>query len=103
LSPARWGTREHIVNLFGEDASDIHITRRQFNFRYTSAAHLVEVFRTYYGPTFKAFGALDAKDQQGLTRAIEQLVNEHNVGGPSSVVVPADYLEIVIVRAGGSS
>lgn len=103
LSPARWGTREHIVNLFGDDASSIHIERRQFSFRYTSAAHLVEVFRTYYGPTFKAFGALDPQNQRALTTAFEKLVDAHNIGGPGSVVVPADYLEIVITRAGGSS
>ena len=96
-SPALWGTEPHIVELFGKRAADIRCTRRTFNFRYASPAHWVRVFRDYYGPTHKAFAALDAQRQVALERDIVALLERLNVGGPSSLVVPGEYLEVVVV------
>ena len=59
-SPALWGSEPRIVELFGPEATDIRCVRRNFNFRYRSAAHWIEVFRNLYGPTHKAYAALDA-------------------------------------------
>ncbi|MBA4261354.1 MAG: SAM-dependent methyltransferase [Comamonadaceae bacterium] len=98
LSPVLWGTESHIVELFGSQAAQIHCEHRHFNFRYRSAAHWVQVFRELYGPTHKAFGALDAPGAQSLERAITALLDELNVAGPQSLVVPSEYLEIVITK-----
>jgi ubiquinone/menaquinone biosynthesis C-methylase UbiE len=95
-SPALWGTEAHLVSLFGPRASDIQVTRKLFNFRYRSAAHFVQVFRDFYGPTHKAFGALDAGGQAALERDILALVNELDVGKGRGLVVPSEYAEIVI-------
>ena len=62
-SPALWGTEEHIMELFGTQATTIRAVRKHFNFRYRSAAHWIRVFRDYYGPTHKAFAALDTGAQ----------------------------------------
>ena len=59
-SPALWGTEPHIVELFGPQAIAIRTVRRNFNFRYRSAAHWIQIFRDFYGPTHKAFAALGA-------------------------------------------
>jgi SAM-dependent methyltransferase len=98
-SPMLWGSEPYIVALFGPQASDLRCARRHFNFRYRSAAHWIEVFRTFYGPTHKAFGALDVARQAQLSDAIAALLDRWNVAGPDSLVVPAEYLEIVITRA----
>ena len=98
-SPMLWGSEPYIVGLFGPQASDLRCVRRHFNFRYRSAAHWIEVFRTFYGPTHKAFGALDAARQAQLSEALAALLNRWNVAGPDSLVVPGEYLEIVITRA----
>ena len=98
-SPMLWGSEPYIVALFGPQASDLRCARRHFNFRYRSAAHWIEVFRTFYGPTHKAFGALDAARQSQLSEAIAALLNRWNTAGPDSLIVPAEYLEIVITRA----
>src|SRR5215467_14958688 len=58
-SPMLWGTRARLTELFGSAASWIKTEPRQFNFRYRSAEHFVDVFRTYYGPMLKAFAALE--------------------------------------------
>jgi ubiquinone/menaquinone biosynthesis C-methylase UbiE len=96
--PALWGTEPHIVELFGAQASHIECLRRHFNFRYRSAAHFIDVFRDYYGPTHKAFAALDAAGAQSLERGITALLEELNVAGPGSMVVPSEYLEIVVTK-----
>ncbi len=64
-SPALWGTEPHLVELFGPQAAQIRCERRHFNFRYRSAAHWVQVFRDFYGPTHKAFAALEGDGQAG--------------------------------------
>ena len=98
-SPMLWGSEPYIVELFGPHATDLRCLRRHFNFRYRSAAHWIEVFRTFYGPTHKAFGALDAARQSQLSAALGELLGRWNVAGPDSLVVPGEYLEIVITRA----
>jgi len=97
-SPALWGTEPHMVALFGSQAADIRCVRKHFNFRYLSASHWVQVFRDYYGPTHKAFAALDAARQEALEIEITTLLEQHNVAGKSSLVVPSEYLEVVIVK-----
>jgi SAM-dependent methyltransferase len=97
-SPALWGTEPHLVELFGTQAAQIHCERRHFNFRYRSAAHWLQVFRDYYGPTHKAFAALEEAAGQNLARDITALLEEMNVAGSASLVVPAEYLEIVITK-----
>ena len=67
-SPALWGTKARLDELFGEAAQEIRATTREFAFRYRSPAHWIEVFRTYYGPMNKTFGALDAEKQSAFTR-----------------------------------
>ena len=97
-SPALWGTEAHLHELFGAEARAIQIQRKHFNFRYGSTAHWLQVFRDYYGPTHKAFAALDAAGQQALATDISALLDELNVAGPNSLVVPGEYLEVVITK-----
>jgi len=97
LPPARWGTEAHLHALFDDTASEIEVTRRHFSFRYRSPAHFIEVFRTWYGPVHKAFAALGEKGAE-LDRDLTELLSSLNVGGKDSLVVPSEYLEIVIRR-----
>lgn len=97
-SPALWGTEPRIVELFGPDATGIESERRVFNFRYGSPAHWIDMFRNFYGPTYKVYSALDADRQVALTRDIGALLERRNVGGPHSLVVPSEYLQVVITR-----
>jgi SAM-dependent methyltransferase len=98
-SPAMWGSEAYLAELFGAAAANIRCERRNFNFRYRSPSHWVQVFRDYYGPTHKAFAALETAGQQALERDLRTLLTELNVAGDASLVVPAAYLEIVITKA----
>ena len=95
-SPALWGTEAHLVSLFGPKARDLQVQRKMFPFRYLSAEHFVQVFRDLYGPTHKAFAALDAAGQASLERQIIALLKELDIGGGRGLVAPSEYAEIVI-------
>ena len=99
VSPMRWGAEPHLVELFGPRAARIDATRRNFIFRYRSPAHFIDVFRRWYGPTYKAFLALDGEGQAALEADLTALLERHNVAGPSSLVVPGEYLEVVVTLA----
>jgi ubiquinone/menaquinone biosynthesis C-methylase UbiE len=95
-SPALWGTKARIEEMF--TGSDIQIARRHFVFRYRSAEHFVEIFKTYYGPVLKAFAALDSTGQDGLKRDILALIATMNRSADETMVVPSEYLEIVVTK-----
>jgi ubiquinone/menaquinone biosynthesis C-methylase UbiE len=97
-SPMLWGSEPTIVELFGPEATDMRCVRRQYNFRYRSAAHWIEEFHDFYGPLHKAYLALDSARQLRLTDELMTLLDRRNVGGRSSLVVPGEYLEVVITR-----
>jgi SAM-dependent methyltransferase len=94
-SPMQWGDEDRLKELFGANAS-LAFQRRHFTFRYASAAHMLEVFRTFYGPTHKAFASLDAAAQDKLAGELTALFERANWAGPASLVIPAEYLEAVI-------
>jgi len=96
--PPLWGTEERLRELLGEGVSSLDATRRTYLFRYPSAEHFVGWFREYYGPTVRAFAALDPSGQEALARDLEELLEDRNTSGDETLVVPSDYLEVVAVR-----
>ena len=98
-SPSRWGRRITCELLFGAGASDIQTTNRDFKFRYRSPEHWIEVFRTWYGPVHKAFAALPPKARPQLEQDLIDLIAEFNISGDRTMVVPAEYLEVVVVKS----
>ncbi len=97
-SPALWGTRARLAELFGTQARSIAAAERSFVFRYRSPEHWLEVFRTWYGPTLKAFAALPPAGQAALERDLLSLIDQFNRSGDRTMVVPSEYLEIIITR-----
>lgn len=97
-SPAAWGTREFLDAQFGPYVQVIEAQPRHFTFRYQSPQHWLDVFSTYYGPTVKAFEALDAEAGQALRADIIALIDAHNRAADGTMVVPSEYLEVVITR-----
>lgn len=97
-SPALWGTQARINELFSPHATSIAVTRRNFVFRYRSPEHWLEIFKTYYGPLFKTFAALQPAEQAALQRDLTALIGRFNRSGDGSMVVPGEYLEVIVVR-----
>ncbi|MFL6663226.1 MAG: SAM-dependent methyltransferase, partial [Rhizobacter sp.] len=95
--PTAWGVESNLRAFFGDQAASIEVTRRIFNFRYRSAQHFIDIFRAWYGPVHKAFGALGDK-APALEHDLLELLNGMNRAGAASLVVPGEYLEVVVTR-----
>ena len=97
-SPALWGTHARIAELFEPHAASIEATQRDFAFRYRSPAHWIEVFKSFYGPLLKTFAALAPAAQAALQRDLMELIARFNRATDGTMVVPSEYLEVVITR-----
>ena len=97
-SAGLWGTKARLEELFGSNANGIRTETRQFTFRYRSPAHWIEVFRDYYGPMNKTFGALDTATQTAFTRDLLALIERGDRSDDDTLVLPSEYLEVVIER-----
>ena len=96
-SPLLWGTEEHLVELFGTAVDTIESQERECVFRFTTVEEFVTFFRRWYGPTLKAFEALDESGRAALAADLAELAGRYdrNQDG-GSVSIPSTYLETVI-------
>lgn len=97
-SPALWGTTARLSELFESRGCTVEAVPRHFAFRYRNAEHMIELFKTFYGPVHKAFAALDAEGQRALYADMLGLLAHFNRSDDQTIVAPAEYLEIVITR-----
>jgi ubiquinone/menaquinone biosynthesis C-methylase UbiE len=93
-----WGTEDRLRELLGDGVSSLDSTRRTYVFRYLSADHFIEQFRSYYGPVHKAFESLDEDGRDALENDLKELIGEWNTSGDETALLPSDYLEVVAVR-----
>ena len=99
-SPVLWGSEEVVRERLSEGTSDVQTTPQLIHFNYPfSPAKTVQHFFSYYGPSYKAFTALDESGQEALRAALEQHWTTHNIATDGTTVVPAEYLKVVAVRS----
>jgi ubiquinone/menaquinone biosynthesis C-methylase UbiE len=98
-SPALWGSKGWIEQVFAAKSREIAINTRAFVFRYRSPEHFMDVFRTYYGPVHKAFLALEPAGQAALRADLLATIGRFNTASDGTMRVPSDYAEIVIIRS----
>jgi SAM-dependent methyltransferase len=100
--PVKWGEEETVRERFKDGISHLKLSRRLYPFRYPfSPSEVVEFFRTYYGPSHKAFAALAAhsvEKQAALRRDLEQLWTEHNIATDGTTFIESEYLEVIAIR-----
>jgi ubiquinone/menaquinone biosynthesis C-methylase UbiE len=96
-SPALWGTKVHLDMLFGSHGA-VAAESKTFAFRYRSPKHWVEIFLNYYGPMVKTFAAIDPEARQALEADLHALLDKFNVAKDGTLVVPSEYLEVVITK-----
>ncbi|HEX4474660.1 MAG TPA: class I SAM-dependent methyltransferase [Polyangiaceae bacterium] len=96
-SPIYWGMETRLAELF-PGVTSLRMERRDFVFRYDSADHFVDVFRTFYGPTHKAFASLDSARQERLANDLRALIATFARSQRHAIAIPAEYVEVVIER-----
>jgi SAM-dependent methyltransferase len=100
MPPALWGDEATVRERFRDGISDLRMTHRYLTMRFPfDEAAVVEHFRTYFGPTIRAFAALDAAGQEALRRDTEALWQENNLATDGTVQVESEYLEVIATRA----
>jgi ubiquinone/menaquinone biosynthesis C-methylase UbiE len=99
--PVEWGKESHLRDIFENAAAKMETRVRTAVMRFLSPEDNISFFRTYYGPTLRAFESLSADKQAALTADMAAVVRKFDrngsTGGP--IAITADYLETVIVRA----
>lgn len=95
-SPLLWGTEDHLRRLLGQ--AELRVQRKNFHFRYMSPAHMLQVFRDFYGPVHMAFRALGPDAGKALEQDFLALLARCNMAGEAGLVIPAEYLEVVAVK-----
>ena len=99
-SPLKWGDQETVKERLSNGVADLQMTPRMCVFKLPFApAEVVEFFRTYYGPTEKAFGTLDENGQAALRKDLEQLWSQHNQATDGTTLVEGEYLEVIARKA----
>lgn len=97
-SPTRWGTDAGLDELLGAVARSVRSERRSFFAYYHSAAHAVEVHRTYFGPTIRAFETVGEDNQESLRRDIEEVFRRYNRAADGTAIVEYQYLQTIATR-----
>jgi SAM-dependent methyltransferase len=97
-SPMLWGTKAHLRKLFGTDVTSLDVRERTFTFRFLSAEDFTTFFRLWYGPTVKAFAALEGDARDALERDMTDLARTFDRLGNGAIAIPAVYTEAVAIR-----
>jgi SAM-dependent methyltransferase len=98
-SPLEWGSDARLRELFGSRVQALTMRRREFVFRYCSPERWLDVFRSYYGPTHKAFATLDRAGQAAFARDLLGIAHRYNTGRAGAFRASSAYLEAVAVKA----
>jgi ubiquinone/menaquinone biosynthesis C-methylase UbiE len=95
-----WGHEPTVRQRLKAFAS-VKSERRIADMRYPfPPAATVDFFRRYYGPTGKAFEALNPDARESFHRELVDLQTVHNVAPtPETTEVRAEYLEVIAARA----
>jgi SAM-dependent methyltransferase len=95
-SPMLWGSEAHLRGLFGERIAWLEVDECTFSFRFRSAEEFVDFFRTWYGPTLKAFAALEGSARIALEADLVALAERFNrLACADAIAIPAVYTEAV--------
>ena len=97
--PVKWGDEETVRERFSDGISHLKLSRRMYPFRYPfPTREVVEFFRTYYGPTHKAFAALEPEKQAALRQDLEKLWAEYSPVTDGTTSLESEYLEVIAIR-----
>jgi SAM-dependent methyltransferase len=99
VSPVKWGEDATVRERFRDGTAQVDTMKRSYAMHYPfSPAEVVEFFRVYYGPTNRAFAALDAERGRALRRDLEELWKKNNLAQDGSTHVEAEYLHVTAIR-----
>ncbi len=97
-APAEWGSEARLRELFGDRVRDLRVTPREFVFRFRSPEDFADYFRAHYGPTLKAFEALDEDHGKLLHADLVELISRYNSATDGTAKIRSAYAEVLATR-----
>ncbi len=98
-SPLLWGDEATVRGRLRTGGAELRFARRSVAFRLPmTPEQTVDYFRAWYGPTLRAFAALDEDGRAALRRDLTALWSEHNRATDGTTHVESEYLEVVATR-----
>jgi SAM-dependent methyltransferase len=98
-SPMLWATEDHLRTLLGEGISSLEVEEHTFTWRFEKAEDFVDFFRRWYGPTLKAFAALDESGQSALEADLVELARRWDrLDADGAIAIPSAYTEAVAIK-----
>ena len=98
-SPLLWGDENTVRERLGDKVSEISFNTQLISFTHPfGVPETIEYWRKYYGPTRKAFAALDESGQKSLRNDLENLWAENNLSANGTTHVKSEYMEITAIR-----
>ena len=94
-----WGNEDRVVELLDPYCRDVRTARQTFAFRFPSAQACTQYFRTWYGPTVAAFGALDDAGRTQLDGELVAVFENHGSASDGTLAMDVAYLEVTAVRS----
>jgi ubiquinone/menaquinone biosynthesis C-methylase UbiE len=102
VSPMTWGVEQNVIERFaaaGVPEEKITFERDTYTFTYPGKpAELLDLFRTYYGPTMNAFEAAAANGRDDdLQAELEALFDAQNASpNDDATSIPATFLRVTV-------
>jgi ubiquinone/menaquinone biosynthesis C-methylase UbiE len=96
--PTEWGTEKRLRELFAGSSSSMKVEVRNALFRYRDSAHWIEVFSRYFGPVMRVLANVPEPKRGEFLRELDDTLNRFNKSGDGTLVVSAEYLEVVAVK-----
>lgn len=96
--PPEWGTERRLQELFGAATSSIHFVQRTALFRFRNSQHWIDVFSNWFGPIIRVLETLDEGGRARFLGELAETLNRFNCSGDETLMVGADYLEVVITK-----
>ena len=97
--PGLWGVPETIAERLGDRVTDLTITPRIADMTFDiPPAGVVELFKTYFGPTIMAFKAMSEDDRERCTADLVAHWEANNVGDPGKTMTKSEFLDVRAIK-----
>ena len=98
--PVQWGVPEIVEQRFGGRLKDLRMTARQADMVFDVPPNeVVELFKTYFGPTVMAFKAISPDRHDEYRHDLEEIWAAHNIAPDGTTHVKGEYLEVIGEKA----
>jgi len=97
--PVLWGVPEEVTSRFGDTVTDLTMTPRMADMIFPFPPEdVVELFKTYFGPTVMALKAMGESNHEAFTNDVVTHWRENNIATDGTTHAKSEYLEVIATK-----